>query len=259
MKLQDRAEGLPEGVFLGGRAEGFEAMGRLLLITLLRCGLYPDSRVLDFGCGCLRGGYWIVNFLEPDRYFGIECNEEMLKVGREEILGSELAAAKRPRFLTNDRFDPADFGVEFDFFIARSVWTHASQEQIRRMLDAFVAHGAADSVFLTSYLPARRGEGYAGPDWVGRSHESNTRGMVRHEFPWIKEECRRRSLEGIELTIDRKRQTWLLIAKGQGARPAKTYLADLFADDKPKGIAQRVKAIVNRMRRRLIGGKGNAR
>ena len=73
-KLQDRAERLAQDMFLGGPVETFEAIGRLQLITLLRCGLYPDSRVLDLGCGSLRGGYWLVHFLRPERYFGIEPN-----------------------------------------------------------------------------------------------------------------------------------------------------------------------------------------
>ena len=59
---------------------------------------------------------------------------DRLWVQKQPFLGqnlvSELLAEKRPSFLTNDNFDPAEFGVEFDLFLARSIWTHASREQI---------------------------------------------------------------------------------------------------------------------------------
>jgi SAM-dependent methyltransferase len=248
-KLQHRAARLAQGMFLGGPVGTFEAIGRLQLITLLRCGLYPDSRVLDLGCGSLRGGYWLVHFLQPDRYFGIEPNAAMLDVGRNEILGAELMAEKRPKFLTNDNFDPAEFGAEFDFFLARSIWTHASREQIRQMLDSFTLYGAGDGVFLTSYLPVEYGQtGYSDEGWVGRSHESDTRGVVRHELRWIESECRKRSFSLQELPVDRKRQVWLLIAKGEGATPMSTYLEDLIsADATSNGLLRRLRKTVKRI------------
>lgn len=252
-KLQHRAERLAQDQFLGGPVETFEAIGRLQLIALLRCGLYPDSRVLDLGCGSLRGGYWLVHFLRPERYFGIEPNAAMLEVGKNEILGAELLAEKRPDFLTNENFDPAEFGVEFDFFLARSIWTHASREQIEQMLDAFARYGAGDSVFLTSFLPAEHGEtGYSDTDWVGRSHESDTRGVVRHELKWIETECGKRNFSLQELSVDRKRQVWLLIAQGEGATPARSYLEDLLsAETTRNGLYRRLKTLKKTAKRFL--------
>jgi SAM-dependent methyltransferase len=227
--LQSRAERLAEKTFLGGRADVFEAMGRLQLIWLLRIGLYPESRVLDLGCGCLRGGFWLIHFLRPERYFGIEPNREMLEVGKSEIVGPEIMAEKRPRFLFNDQFDPSAFEVRFDFFIARSIWTHASREQIGKMLDAFVTFGEDDAVFLTSFLPAAAGEGDERSEWVGRSHESGIAGTVRHDRGWIVQECRKRNLDLSEWVDPGEKQVWLLLAKGEGAKPSQTHLARLVA------------------------------
>jgi hypothetical protein len=63
MTLHHKAERLAKETFLGGPVRDFERVGRLQLITLLRSGLYPQSKVLDLGCGCLRGGYWLTHFL----------------------------------------------------------------------------------------------------------------------------------------------------------------------------------------------------
>jgi len=72
--------------------------------TLIREGLWPPSKVLDIGCGALRAGYWLVRFLEPERYYGIERNRKMLDNGIEYVLTPALLRAKRPAFDHNDRF-----------------------------------------------------------------------------------------------------------------------------------------------------------
>jgi SAM-dependent methyltransferase len=245
LTLQDRANELSHQTFLGGPAHEFEAMGRFQLITLLRCGLYPDSKVVDIGCGCLRGGYWLINFLQPGKYFGIEPNLEMLAVGKNQILGTPLLEEKRPHFLSNDRFDLGGFGEVFDFFIASSVWIHASKQQICNMLDSFSSWGADDSVFLANYRPARRGKDYTGYRWIGRSHESDAPGVVRHEFRWIQEECRRRNFSVTELPVDSIRHVWLLVAKGKGAAPMNGYLRDLI-NGKPARGKHREKRVLPR-------------
>ncbi len=256
--LQAKAERLAATTFLGGRAEVFEAMGRLQLIALLRIGLYPESRVLDLGRGCLRGGYWLIHFLRPERYFDIEPNLEMLEVGKREILGPEALAEKRPRFLSNDQFDPSDFGVRFDFFLARSIWTHASREQIEQTLDAFLEFGTDDAVFLTSFLPAGAGEGDTSSGWVGRSHQSETPGTVRHDLRWIEEACRKRRITLREWVDPGEKQIWLLLAKGEATRPWQGHLARLVpelkrdrgARDSSGGALATVRSLLSRLKSR---------
>ena len=194
-----------QGIFTGGAPHLFESAGRLQLATLVREGLYPSSRLLDIGCGCLRAGYWLIRLLDAGCYFGIEPNKQMLQAGIESVLGPELQATKRPSFDTNDHFDCSVFGVKFDVFLARSIWTHASKSQIRMMLDGFVQNSNPDAFFLTSYYPAswfgRRvadytgtTADYTGTSWVGRSHTSTTPGMVCHKRSWIEAECHARGL-----------------------------------------------------------------
>jgi SAM-dependent methyltransferase len=91
--LQAIAERLhEEGIFTGGPPQLFESAGRLQFSTLIREGLWPHSKVLDIGCGALRAGYWLVRFLEPERYYGIEPNRKMLDKGIEYVLTPECSA-----------------------------------------------------------------------------------------------------------------------------------------------------------------------
>lgn len=203
--------------FLGGPPEVFDEVGREQLGALLDFGLAPDSTVLDIGCGCLRGGKWIIPLLNPGGYCGIEPNAEMLQYGLEHILDPEMARIKRPRFDHNDRFDCSVFEVKFTHMIARSVWTHADKSQIGLMLDGAAQCGTGDVVLLASYRPAKwyKNNDYKGVGWVGRSHESDQSGMVCHSFSWIALACRQRGL--VASRVNRpvvNGQPWIAVRRG---------------------------------------------
>lgn len=224
MTLQEVAAKLTEeGIFTGGPPELFESAGRLQLVTLLYEGLAPESRILDVGCGCLRAGYWLIRFLDPGCYFGIEPNQRMLDKGREYLLNPELTRTKQPRFDTNDRFNFSPFAKKFDVVLARSIWTHASKPQIQTMLDNFVAHSSEDAFFLTSYLPAlslarRNYRDYKGESWKGRSHECENPGLVHHSRKWVASECAQRGLHVKQLDYGIfKSQHWLKICRNEKA------------------------------------------
>jgi hypothetical protein len=207
-----------DGIFTGGPPDLFESGGRSQLSTLVREGIYPSSKLLDVGCGCLRAGYWLVHLLDPGCYFGIEPNSRMLQAGIDHVLGSELQAAKRPSFDTNDRFDFSVFGVKFDVLLARSIWTHAPKSQIQTMLDGFVHNSNPDAFFLTSYLPAswfgRGAADYSGTQWIGRSHTSTEPGLIRHKRSWIEGECHARGLSCRQLSDPPfAGQYWLRISR----------------------------------------------
>jgi SAM-dependent methyltransferase len=215
-----------EGIFTGGPPEHFEIAGRLQLATLLREGVYPQSKVLDVGCGCLRGGYWLIHFLDRGRYFGIEPSAFMLQKGIQHVLEPEVREEKQPRFDSNDSFDFSVFGEKMDVVLARSIWTHASKAQVQTMLDGFAANSSPEAFFLTSYLPAsfwsRRKRDYQGDQWKGKSHQSSEPGLVCHSFRWIKEQVEARGMFVRQLPdLIFNRQHWLSISRvgnqGQGS------------------------------------------
>ena len=199
--------------FLGVPAETFEQAGREQLIALLGEGLNPESKILDFGCGCIRTAYWLIRFLDSGCYHGIEPARQRVEYGLNYLFTPQELALKEPRFDFNSRFDSSVFGVPFDFFLARSIWTHASKKQIEVTLDSFVRDSISSGVFLTSYLPAQSPEeDYAGDHWIGTSHESDTPGVIKHSLTWIVEQCQRRALKAEQLAgMDCDSQLWLRI------------------------------------------------
>jgi len=214
MGLQEKANALSNEIFLGGDPDFFEYLGRLQLIVLIRNGLNPDSILLDVGCGCLRAGYWIIQFLNHNCYYGIEPNNKMLQAGIEKILEPYMLSEKKPSFDNKDTYDFSVFGKQFDFVFARSIWSHAPKKHIETMLDSFVNASHKGSIFLTSFhqaglqikkrkllnpknwfnIHSYYNPDYTGDEWLGRSHLSDIPGMVFHSFRWIQEQCDKRRL-----------------------------------------------------------------
>jgi hypothetical protein len=214
--LQRRADRmLSAHGFLGVPRETFAQAGREQLIALLGEGLWPESKVLEFGCGCLRIAYWLVQFLDSGCYYGIEPARRRVDYGLQYLFTPAELQIKRPRFDYNPAFNSSIFGKKFDFFLARSIWTHASKSQIQATLDSFLRDSVAHAIFLASYLPAKSpDDDYQGTQWVGTSHESDTPGVIRHALSWIVEQCRNRGLNCEEMAgIDCDSQLWLRIRR----------------------------------------------
>ncbi len=202
-------------IFLGGPRKRFIAAGRCQLEILLAHGLTPDDFVLDVGCGALRGGWWVINFLRPGRYFGIEPNRTMLDAGKEVMLGEELLAEKKPNFSNNDNFDFSVFGQKFDFVIGRSIWTHASKSQIQDMLQSFKQCSNTSGCFLTSILEPRLPiiPEYKGSGWIGRSHKSDVAGIAHYRFRTLRKFAQMAGLNAERLGIV-EGQRWIKITHG---------------------------------------------
>jgi len=247
--LHERVEQLRQGKFLGVPIDDFERGGREQLIFLLMHGLTPPSKVIDLGCGVLRAGYWLIHFLDPGCYFGIESSAERLAIGTTTILEPRLQETKQPRFDINPNFDTSVFNETFDYFLAYSIWTHAPKQQIVVMLDNFVRDSSERGVFLTTFLPAQwPGTDYHGNTWVGTSHESQTPGCIRHSFSWVKEECRRRDLSVRLVGKDTThRQSWLKISR-LGNSP---QISDIVLRSPPASVLRRIITRIRLVARRF--------
>lgn len=132
------------------------------LLTLL--GLREGSFFLDIGCGSLRGGRLFITYLLPGRYFGVEPEQWLIEEGIKHEVGADLIDLKQPVFSNDSDFTLSAFDRQFDFVLAQSIFSHASEPQIKRcMAEARKVMGPT-SVFVATFVEGD--QNYAGEDWV---------------------------------------------------------------------------------------------
>lgn len=149
--------------FIGPTGEyDISAASQFNLLTLL--GLREHHTLLDIGCGALRSGRLFIAYLQPDRYFGIEPNRWLLDAAIRHEVGRDLIAIKRPTFHHTETFQLGVFGRTFDFLLAHSIFTHASQDQIRTCLGEARKVMTPSSLFLATYAPGEAS--YEGDAWL---------------------------------------------------------------------------------------------
>ncbi len=130
----------------------WEEMGQLQLDFLRQRGLEPQHRFIDVGCGSLRAGRLIAEYLEPTHYYGIDVNHELVQAGYDNELSDEVRARlPEDNLRMSDRFD-VDFGVRFDMGIAQSVFSHLSLNNLRLCLTRVAASLDVGGRFYVTYF-----------------------------------------------------------------------------------------------------------
>lgn len=109
-------------------------IGKAQIEFLERQGLSPSDSLLDIGCGDLRGGRYMIEYLDKGSYTGIDISEEAIKEGWKNLQNWGLAEKNATLLVNNDlRFSEFD-KYEFDWVFANSVLTHLSQDLIAELL-----------------------------------------------------------------------------------------------------------------------------
>lgn len=130
----------------------WDTIGRLQFEYLVSQGLRPEHRLLDVGCGCLRGGVHFIAYLADGHYYGIDRNAYLLESGREHELPLAGLSDRHVTLLCRDDFDFSQFGVSFDFALAQSVFTHLAWNSILRCLVEMQAVLAPEGRFFATFF-----------------------------------------------------------------------------------------------------------
>lgn len=136
----------------------WEEIGRLQFDFLRAQGLRPSDRLLDLGCGTLRGGRHVIAYLDPGCYTGLDISPAAIAFG-EALVAREGLADKRPRLLVGGteglRFTEVA-GSRFDRVLAQSVFTHLPPELIAEAFAHLDGILAPDGRFYFTYHHADR-------------------------------------------------------------------------------------------------------
>ena len=136
--------------FIGGK---WEEIGQLQYKFLLDRGLQPQHKLLDIGCGCLRGGIHFIEYLEPNNYYGLDINASLIAAAQQEIEQARLQA-KKPHLLVDSQFAIAKFEQQFDFMLSVSVFTHLPMNIIVRCLCEVQKNLAPQGKYYSTFFAA---------------------------------------------------------------------------------------------------------
>lgn len=134
--------------FIGGM---WDEIGQLQFEFLKSRGLQPQHRLLDVGCGALRGGLHFVRYLDAGNYHGLDINPSLLKAAEHELQNAGLTE-KTPHLLASQKFEFDRFGRQFDFMLAVSVFTHLFSQHLVRCLAEARKVLAPDGKFFATFF-----------------------------------------------------------------------------------------------------------
>ena len=150
-------------------------------------GLNPEHYLLDIGCGTLRGGISLIDYLEDSHYFGIESRGAVLDEGRRELLETGLEI-KKPTLLLSSDISELTIDQEFDFAWSFSVLLHMNDIILNDTLNFVNRHLSNRGVFYANVNIGEREEGH----WQGFP-------VVWRTFDFYKEACSKNSLTVSEI------------------------------------------------------------
>jgi SAM-dependent methyltransferase len=132
------------------------------LLTYL--GLRENHFLLDIGCGSLRAGRLLIPYLSPGHYFGIEPEEWLVNQGIDKEVGRDLIQLKRPSLSGNSDFQLTVFDQKFDFLLAQSIFSHASEMQIRKCFAEAKKVMQPEAIFAATFFQGEKN--YSRDKWT---------------------------------------------------------------------------------------------
>jgi cyclopropane fatty-acyl-phospholipid synthase-like methyltransferase len=134
-------------------------MKRASQIDFLRAtGLRPHHRLLDLGCGTLRGGIPLIEYLDEGHYVGVDVRATALAEARKELRDAGLES-KHPRLVLCPDLSRLALDHRFDRIWAFSVLIHMSDDVVDHALGFVSRHLAPGGAFYANVLV---GEGRTG-------------------------------------------------------------------------------------------------
>lgn len=150
-----------------GDAESYDVLSAIQFNLLTALGMRDTHYLLDIGCGSLRAGRLFIPYLRARRYYGIEPLKWLIQEGIDSEIGESMIRIKSPTFSHDSDFTLSVFQRQFDFMIAQSIFSHASQAQIRCCVEQARVALKPGGVFAATFFEGP--ENYTGNKWVAKA------------------------------------------------------------------------------------------
>lgn len=128
----------PEAAVGSGSHDRWLALGAMQFDYLREHGLSPRHRLLDIGCGNLRAGRLLIDYLDAGHYYGIDISPDILIAAKRTVTAQGLQRKLPYLTLTHDLTFDFLPDRHFDVVHAHSVFSHSPLE----VIDECLAHVA---------------------------------------------------------------------------------------------------------------------
>lgn len=116
---------------------------------LLKLGLQPHHRFLDFGCGTLVGGIPLIDYLQTGCYYGVDIRQEVIEEGRKEVREHQLEN-KQPNLFACDSIKHLSIIEKFDYGLSFFVLGLLNKQQLKDLFHFLSEHLEADGAYYAN-------------------------------------------------------------------------------------------------------------
>ncbi len=145
-----------------GPADLWEMKRDFQIRFLKAVGLKPEHRLLDFGCGTLRGGIPLIQYLDKANYTGLDVRRDVIEEGSLELSRYHLGH-KQPHLEHQDNLVEFHLPYRFNMIWAFSVLIHLHDRVLNEVLEFVSNHILDDGIFLANVNVSNCSEG----SWQG--------------------------------------------------------------------------------------------
>lgn len=114
-------------------------------------GLQPNMKFLDYGCGPLSAGIYFVEYLEPNKYVGVDISKKVLEIANKRVQKfgiekkfPEIIQLKENSFQILSRY-------VFDFIWSNGVFSHTPPHDTKKIVKNLINLLHKNSIFLFSF------------------------------------------------------------------------------------------------------------
>ena len=187
-----------------GDPQNYDRVAALQFSLLTLAGLREQHRLLDVGCGSLRGGRLFIPYLRKGNYFGLEPNRWLVEKGIEQEIGNDQMKLKSPRFDYNAQFNLAVFGERFDFVLAQSIFSHTGLTQLGACLESVAKVLQPEGLLVATFV--ERHEDLYEDEWVYP-------GLNQFRWQTIQDLCAGHGMHACKIDWPHPIQTWFIAAR----------------------------------------------
>lgn len=142
----------PDAAIGSDSREHWLKVGQMQFSYLVKHGLRPDHRILDIGCGNLRAGWRVIQYLDSGNYYGVDISPEILLAALKEVRDQRLQHKYPHLVFVSDLVFGFLPDQSFDVIHAHSVFTHTRADVIDQCFASAARILKPDGFFDLTYL-----------------------------------------------------------------------------------------------------------